>query len=185
MTGWKSRTKFALFCAVPALALLVFAEGVVRVAALARPTVLTLPLEGESHGYLRFDPDLFWSVRPNLKLSKMWEGAGLTTNPLGLRGDEVLPKQRGEFRILSLGESTAFSFGVSDGKTYSSVLQRRLRRADLSRPISVINAGITAYSSFQSLEYLKLGGPLSAGCRRLVPPSAGPSCFVRAPGTSR
>jgi hypothetical protein len=47
---------------------------------------------------------------------------------------------------------------VADEETYSFVLQQTLQAADPGHRFEVINAGVSAYSSFQSLLYLKLRG---------------------------
>ncbi|MCH7473849.1 MAG: SGNH/GDSL hydrolase family protein, partial [Gemmatimonadetes bacterium] len=63
-----------------------------------------------------------------------------------------------EFRILSLGESSAFGNGVGDAETYAALLEAHLNRAAGQDRFTVINAGVPAYTSFQSLVYLKERG---------------------------
>jgi lysophospholipase L1-like esterase len=48
--------------------------------------------------------------------------------------------------------------GVEAGETYSARLQELLAQGLRPRPVTVINAGISGYSSFQSLKYLELRG---------------------------
>jgi lysophospholipase L1-like esterase len=57
-----------------------------------------------------------------------------------------------------LGESTTFGAGVLAKGTYSAQLERNLEEVDLHHVYTVINAGVSAYSSFQSLKYLELRG---------------------------
>ncbi len=63
-------------------------------------------------------------------------------NAHGTRGpDFVVPKPANTIRILSLGDSRTFGWGLGDQETYSSLLQDGLQR-DLgnSRKVEVINA---------------------------------------------
>ena len=72
-----------------------------------------------------------------------------TVNALGLRGEEpTLPRPADEERIVILGDSTFFGFGVADEHTLASVLQRQLPGA------TVINAGIPGYSTAQTIRLL-------------------------------
>jgi len=148
--------KLALFSLLPAVALLGAGELAVRLAGLARPSLQSMPLPEEAAGLLRQDPELFWSLRPGARVE--WKGHLATINSLGLRGPELGPKRRDEYRILSLGESTTFGVGVATDATYSAVLERLLRERFPARRFTVINAGVPAWSSFQSLKFLELRG---------------------------
>lgn len=149
------RLKFAGFSIVLALLLLLGLECWFR---WRDDTELRSPLvPGEFVLVHQDDDELFYSPRPNLDVE--WEGFHVTTNSLGLRGsEEVGPKQPGEFRILSLGESSTFGDQVEDEETYSFLLEEHLRQHDPSHPFQVLNAGVCAYTSFQSLKYLETKG---------------------------
>jgi len=140
---------------LPALGLFALAEIAVRLGEWANPTLMSVPLPQERKLFRR-DPDLFWSLRPGLDLR--YEGARVRTNSLGLRSREIAAKGKGEVRILSLGESSTFGVGVANDETYSAVLERLLNSASAGSETSyrVVNAGVAAYSSFQSLRYLEL-----------------------------
>lgn len=148
--------KKLLFAIVPLAGLIAGAEVLLRISAVGESPIQSAKLFEEQHGLLRHDEDLFWSLRPNL--SAPYVGATVVTNDLGLRSAVVGPKQPGELRILSMGESTTFGYGVENHETYAAVLEDRLRKAQPGRKITVINAGVSAYTSFQSLMYLKLRG---------------------------
>jgi lysophospholipase L1-like esterase len=150
------RTKLLIFACLPAILLVVAAEAGLRLANLAVPTFRTIPLPEQMAGILQLDEDLFWSVRPRIHVN--YFGAEVTTNSLGQRSPELSPKSPATFRILSLGESTTFGVGVRDDETYSARLARELAESDPRRRFEVINAGVPAYSSFQSLLYLQLRG---------------------------
>ena len=140
------------YALIPVTGLLLFAEVIVRVSGIADSKGAYQPLPVIAQP----DPDLFWSHTPNQH--RLYMGATVTINNLGLRGAEITPKRDGEFRILSLGESTSFGLKVADDETYAAVLQRHLNEHAQTDRFNVINAGIGAYTSFQSLMYLKLRG---------------------------
>ncbi len=145
-----------LLTAAWACTLLLVTEVVFQLAGLGKPSLRSGPIGEEMAGLLQPDRDLLWSGYPFI--DTYYRGGHVTINELGLRGPEVLPKAAGEFRILSLGESTTFGVGVSDAETYSARLPEVLNAALPSRHFTVINAGVSAYSSSQSLKYLQLRG---------------------------
>lgn len=153
--------KRALFALVPVLVLLGVAELGVRVLLLAQPSLRSAPLPAEKQGLYREDAELFWSHAPLIE--QPYAGVRVMTNSLGLRSPEIEPKRPDEFRILSLGESTTFGTGVPGDLTYTALLAERLGELQEGREaapgvITSINAGVSAYSSFQSLQYLEERG---------------------------
>jgi hypothetical protein len=96
----------------------------------------------------RADPRYGRVLKPNLVASHIF-GTRVETNSLGLRDYEVGPKRKGEFRILSLGDSYAFGFGVELEQAYAKVLARELSRTFPTRTFTVINAGIVGYGTEQ------------------------------------
>lgn len=112
--------------------------------------------------FFQDDAELLWSLRPNLDM-EMPEGWRLRTNSLGLRDDEVArPKPGTVVRVLSLGESTAWGYGVNAEQTYAELLQSWLNGPRGPRrqvgSYDVVNAGVGAYSIWQSAEYLSERG---------------------------
>ncbi len=157
--SWAQRLKFALFSFILALIVLGGVEVLIRVANLDQPELSTpfVPELGNDFRVAhRGDPDLFWSLRPNLSTT-FW-GTPVSTNALGLRSEAISEKGQNEFRILCLGESSTFGAGVKDDESYSVLLERHLNAAGSSNRFRVINAGVSAYSSFQSTRYLELRG---------------------------
>ena len=72
-----------------------------------------------------------------------------TVNSLGLRGEvPKLPRPADEERVVILGDSTFFGFGVADQHTMSSVLEGQLFGA------TTINGGIPGYSTAQTIRLL-------------------------------
>jgi hypothetical protein len=111
----------------------------------------------ERHALHQPDRVLFWRNRPGVDVTL--RGARVRTNSLGLRDDEVpARKAADEFRILVLGESTAFGDEVEQEEVFLEVLEDELDRRSTACRISVINAAVTGYSLFQSLQYLELRG---------------------------
>jgi hypothetical protein len=151
-----TKIKFIVFSLLPCLVLLGGAEVVARLAGLAKPSLRSLPTREEAAGMYQADKDRFWSLRP-LYTGKVGR-VQVTINSLGMRGPELEPKATNEFRILSLGESSTFGIGVESDQTYSAVLQRLLNQNASRQKFTVINAGVPAYSSFQSLKFLETRG---------------------------
>lgn len=148
--------KNVAFSLVPLLVLVGLAEGLIRAAGWADSPIAPMTLAGEAAGLMHLDEELFWSLEPSK--TREHEGVTVHTNSLGLRSPEVGEKRPDEFRVLSLGESSTFGVGVGDHETYSWFLEQFLDTAAGRDRFSVINAGVPAYSSFQSLKYLELRG---------------------------
>jgi hypothetical protein len=117
----------------------------------------------------RFDPEVGYQLEPDIDLVHVWDGhdsvTRIQTNHLGLRGADLpLEKAPGEYRILMLGDSYTFGYGVADQDTFAQVLERRLREADVAGGrLRVINAGVIGYSTAQAMLQYELYG------RRLDP----------------
>ena len=117
--------------------------------------------------FLRYDPRLGWSLQPGLDKFLMPAGAAgvfgpdrdftITTNALGLRGGPITPKGTRR-RILAIGDSTTFGWGIDDGETWPAQLETILNGGSDGGAWQVINAGVNAYSSYQGLRYLEERG---------------------------
>ena len=76
----------------------------------------------------------------------------------GLRGGELpLAKPSGERRILALGDSVTFGWGVSQGETFADVLEQTLASHPGTR-WRVLNAGVNGYNTRQAVDYFELAG---------------------------
>lgn len=88
----------------------------------------------------------------------------VSTNSQGTRGPEFqIQKPENTFRILLLGDSMTFGWGVEDNETYASLLAENLntwaRKSNISTNFEVINAGFTDGKSLDSYYvYLKEKG---------------------------
>ncbi|MEK6940134.1 MAG: GDSL-type esterase/lipase family protein [Nanoarchaeota archaeon] len=100
------------------------------------------------------DPIYDHSYKPNCysRFSSFEWDTEVYINAEGLRDDEIVPKEQFDFRILMLGDSMTWGYGVEKEETFSEVLQQNLRAKGINA--DVINAGATSYSP--SLEYLLL-----------------------------
>ncbi len=128
-------------------------EGVARVA--ERKSRLDTILE-----VLDEDSQLWWRQRADLDVE--FFGGALTTDARGWR--PVVGAQGGgaagagetaasPYRILVLGASPSFGWGVDDDQTYASRVQQMADRA-LPGQVEVTNGASIAYSSFQGLALL-------------------------------
>jgi len=100
-----------------------------------------MPLELYSrHRYVGYYPTPDYERGPNRH------------NSLGYRGEEiVLPKPKGEFRIVCLGGSTTYTTSTQDyRKSYPYLLEQELKKRGYSN-VTVINAGAGSWTSWETL----------------------------------
>lgn len=159
-----SRAKRVALGLVVATLVLLAAEAVSRLVAPAEVTqsLLVLPEHSDWLRLFRYDPLLFFSLRPNL----VGKDGRPYTNSLGLRGPEVAEDGSGEYRILSIGESTTFGGSVPYEECYSSRVEAALATVGGKR-VRVVNAGVPAYTSVQGAAYLEHRG-LALGPRAVL-----------------
>jgi hypothetical protein len=139
---------------------LVVAELVVR--AIPSPSDAVVRKEGRTK--VRFNPyrpdgSLSYAIRPDWETIQESEeySVRVTTNSLGLRGASV-PTQKppGAYRILVVGDSFAFGYGVEDWESFPARLETELRQR---RPdVEVLNAGVPGWSADTYLVYLRERG---------------------------
>ncbi|MCH8045073.1 MAG: hypothetical protein IID44_15285 [Planctomycetes bacterium] len=121
----------------------------------ARPIYLYEPgHERTGHKYL-YDSELGWRNIPNWKATTF--GHQLTINSKGLRDREYeYDKPAGWRRILVLGDSFAWGYGVADEEIFTEVLEDRFEREGTKW--QVINAGVSGWGTDQQLLYLQSEG---------------------------
>ena len=73
-------------------------------------------------------------------------------NSLGYRGDEfTIEKPENIFRIVAIGESTTYGFGVNYSLAYPARLQEILHTDYGYNNVEVINGGVIGYTSYEVL----------------------------------
>jgi lysophospholipase L1-like esterase len=96
-------------------------------------------------------PGVVYELRPGL--DTCFVNVRVQTGPDGLRRGSNLTgaKSAGTFRILLLGDSQAFGWGVSFEDTVGILLQREFAMA--GRGVEVLNAGVPGYNAAQEAAY--------------------------------
>ena len=108
---------------------------------------------------LRADARLGWTQRRNW--SGDFAGHPVATNELGLRGPSLDVARSAGRRVLALGPSSTFGWGVAEGEAYPRRLEALLQARFPGESIAVVNAGEIGYSSWQGLSFYR-HGPLRA-----------------------
>jgi lysophospholipase L1-like esterase len=98
------------------------------------------------------DPVLVFRLPPHTQ--KTYQGVMISTNALGFRDREIERKQDGELRILLLGDSITFGYGVSDEETYGRKLESMLT-SELGRKVRTVNAGMGGFNTVQEAAFLE------------------------------
>jgi lysophospholipase L1-like esterase len=99
------------------------------------------------------DPDIFWRFRPSQEInSRFFEGKSYRINSSGLRGDEIPPRSDKK-RLVFLGNSCTFGWGVSEEQTFVKLTERLLNERQAEKIFETINAGIPGFSSFQGRRF--------------------------------
>lgn len=108
--------------------------------------------EVTGHRYL-FDENLGWRNIPDWSATTY--GHKLTINSLGMRDREhERKKSAGTKRILVLGGSFTWGYGVADGENYTDVLEALLKRGRYE----VLNTGVSGWGTDQEYLFLKNEG---------------------------
>jgi lysophospholipase L1-like esterase len=158
-----------------------------------------LALRAVHHKTISFDDRSFrksaWSLKPNTSAAS-YVGVPVRINNLGMRGaDTTVAKPPGVFRILGVGDSITFGYGVEYDKTFLQVLERRLNSESAGKVrYEVLNAGIPMtgldyYTHVIEEETPRLQPDLILVCMALndIDPTLGPEPKEPAPqrGASR
>jgi len=140
-----------VFCSV--LFVLFLFEIVLRTVSMEKPEVLVGPKTDwapvPERIWTEYHPVLGWYHQRNkhaiLKLQHV--EANINTNSQGFRGIRDYEKQKppGSSRIVCLGDSFVFGFGVQDNETFCSQLEAKHQN------LEVLNLGVAAYGMDQIL----------------------------------
>jgi lysophospholipase L1-like esterase len=95
------------------------------------------------------DSKLFWRFRRDFVTeSKMFHYLSYRINSDGMRGPEIKQQKTG-YRIIALGNSCTFGWGMPYENTWVFQLQQMLNQRVPNSNVEVINAGVPGYSSHQ------------------------------------
>ena len=141
--------------------LLLAAEGIVRLT-MAPDDAVRFFMQGglhahDAHGARTFmgDPDLGWKLRPGLDRNA-WLGMPVTTTHDGFRADREFPRPKRGPRVLCVGDSVTFGYGIlSPVQVYPGILEHLLRGRPGTAEADVVPMGVPAYSSFQGRLWLE------------------------------
>jgi hypothetical protein len=103
------------------------------------------------------DPKLYWKLKPNQDCFTKIDHQPVHINSHGTRGaDFAMEKPADTLRILSLGDSRTFGWGLTEAETYSGRLQQLVQqKIGGAKKVEVINAGVNAWSYPQMFVYFR------------------------------
>jgi lysophospholipase L1-like esterase len=103
------------------------------------------------------DPRLYWRLKPNQHCFTKVNHKPVRINSLGTRGPEFQPSKPAQtFRILSLGDSRTFGWGLTEDETYSARLGHLLQeKFGAGKRVEVINAGVNGWALDQMYVYFR------------------------------
>lgn len=101
---------------------------------------------------------LVYELRPEINME--FGHRSLRTNAHGMRASQDYdPDATGAVRIVGIGDSGMFGWGVNQNQDYLSVLEKRLQAAtNRSSRYEVMNLAVPGYNSGQEVERLRSGG---------------------------
>lgn len=97
-----------------------------------------------------------WKLQPSTVLCTARD-VQVRINGMGLRGPEIGPHRPGEIRIMTVGDSSIFGYGVPEAAVFSEVAAEELR-GQWSPPVAAVNGAIPGYDTEQSLKSLRTYG---------------------------
>lgn len=180
-TGAPRWIKTLAVLAISLLVGLALAEGLVRLTdgmglIDLRPSLAELPAAGQAEEGVQLaagsgeQPLYIADQRLHHRMAANWTGffpeeivssvertqVPIRTNSLGLRGAEIAqPKPDGQVRILALGDSVTFGWGLRGEDAYPSQLASLLATLRPNQRFEVINAGVSGYGTWQEVLWLK------------------------------
>ena len=156
---WRSALAALTILVIGTLAGVALAEVTLRVYASVASTELAWRLRADPYAVL-IEPHGEAGYRPRPGRSFTYDnGTTASINSLGYRGPEVAtPKPAGTTRILLLGGSTTYGWGVDDEHTVDRYLREALVRRFPGGRFEVVNLAFDGYDSWQLFERLRTDG---------------------------
>lgn len=109
-----------------------------------------------SSGIYELEQERRFTLKPNAITSHAyeikngsWRKVSVVTSSQGLRDHFYDPKAHGEFRILLLGDSFTFGWGLTIEKSIPRILEGLMNSHDLTKRVTVINGGVPGYAPWQ------------------------------------
>lgn len=132
---------------------MLLAEGYLR---LFQPQIFPV----HPQGLYTEDPDIGYVLTPGYsgELVRSEFHTSIQIGQSGLRGKDPTPPREDTIRILILGDSQAWGFGVTDSQTFSVQLEELLSERFPERDIQVLNAGVPGYGTADQLAFLETRG---------------------------
>jgi lysophospholipase L1-like esterase len=104
-----------------------------------------------------YDPDLIRRMPPHLDTEHPKSGTPMRTNSRGFRGPEFQDaKAAGVFRILFMGDSCVYGFGLEERDSIPRRVEALMRDAAGGREVESINLAVPGYTSFQGMRQARL-----------------------------
>jgi lysophospholipase L1-like esterase len=157
---WRVRAKrlcLKLFLCFFSIALtLVALEIALRIIQPGPPERLSPQIE---HIYVPCDPKVgrvsdYYLMAANRKGFHL--NVPVETNSLGLRSAEPDPNKPADlYRIVALGDSHTFGFGVEEDQTWPRLLEQKLKEKWRGRKLEVINGGVQALAIEQEIQLFR------------------------------
>jgi len=152
----RTKIKHLIFSLLPLVLLVVSLECFFRFAGMGKPFFAALGMWDAPLEIQLADPYTSFRLRPNVQIGS------ITLNSLGYRDDEL--NRGASVKILCLGDSVAFGWGVHDQRnTYAAQLEKILSEKGAANHLSfeVFNAGIPSYQLYKGFQlYLHYLAPL-------------------------
>ncbi len=92
-------------------------------------------------------PDVVYDLKPHLE--GIFQGKPVQTNSMGMRDKEYpLAKPPNTFRIVGLGDSVMFGWGVSESESYLEIVEQELNKNGVSdKKFEVLNFAVPGYNT--------------------------------------
>jgi lysophospholipase L1-like esterase len=132
------------------LSLVVISELILRLVGIGSPPPPLNP------SIFRPDPSLGVVLKPDWK--GVFAGVEVTTNSIGIRGPEIPSVKGSQRRILLVGDSFVFGYGLREEETLRAHLDMSLKKNFPATETCVINAGVPGYNLVQDVSWtLRIG----------------------------
>jgi len=90
------------------------------------------------------DDDLYYRHKPNL--DQIYQGVSVKTNAFGMRDEPIANKKPRELRVMFLGDSVTFGWGVRPEDIFVRRVGEILEE-DVGRPVRTMNTGVGSYNT--------------------------------------